>query len=167
VSPDAYILVVDDDDDVREILAAILRDHGSVVVTAKDGVDAIGVLHGASTPPHLIILDIQMPRMDGHELLAWLRAQSAFARVPVCMITASEVQCVDGAQHLVSKPIDMDALLHVVRSHSMGASARAAKLPPAEPSIQSVMRVTRGAARIAASEEAIKKHSKPASRVAA
>ncbi|MCL5055276.1 MAG: response regulator, partial [Firmicutes bacterium] len=57
------ILVVDDDDAIRNLIKAVLEDSGFTVVEAKDGEDAVAVARNQS--PHLILLDVMLPRIDG------------------------------------------------------------------------------------------------------
>jgi CheY-like chemotaxis protein len=141
-------MVVDDDTDVREILTSILRDHGYAVVSVEDGVVAVAVLTDATDVPCLILLDLQMPKMDGHEVLTWLRAQPRFIDVPVCVITASGARSIDGAQHTLSKPIDMDTLLMLVQGHCVPANRKAVEPEP--------LRVAQPCSEVSASRRLIK-----------
>ena len=79
-------LVVDDSITVRRVTERFLQRHGMRVITAKDGLDAIGVL--ADNRPDVILLDIEMPRMDGYEFATHVRNDDRFAEVPIIMITS-------------------------------------------------------------------------------
>ena len=79
-------LVVDDSITVRRVTERFLRRHGMRVATAKDGLDAISVLSDHS--PDIILLDIEMPRMDGYEFASHIRNDERFAEVPIIMITS-------------------------------------------------------------------------------
>jgi CheY-like chemotaxis protein len=57
-------------------------------VQARDGVEALEILARATAPPDLILLDIEMPRMDGYEFLSTVRAQDALRRLPIVMLTS-------------------------------------------------------------------------------
>src|SRR5439155_23484663 len=81
------VLVVDDSPSVRRIVTTLLKSAGWQTVAAKDGLDALEILHQGDTPPDLVLLDIEMPRMDGFELLSTLRAQAAYRHLPVLMGT--------------------------------------------------------------------------------
>ncbi len=81
-------LIVDDSPSVRHVLTALLRRSGWQVSTARDGVEALDLLHRAARPPDLVLLDVEMPRMDGYELLASLRGQTNCLDIPVVMITS-------------------------------------------------------------------------------
>ena len=65
------IIVIDDEEKIREILATILRDEGYETATAKDGID--GVEQSKTFSPQLAIVDLQMPKMDGIETCAQLK----------------------------------------------------------------------------------------------
>ncbi len=80
------ILVVDDSVSVRTVVARLMQRQGWQVRTAKDGVEAIERLH--IRKPDLIILDVEMPRMNGYEFMSSLRAQDAFKDTPVIMLTS-------------------------------------------------------------------------------
>ena len=79
-------LVVDDSITVRRVTERFLQRHGMRVMTAKDGLDAISVLQ--DTKPDVILLDIEMPRMDGYEFASHVRNDERYADVPIIMITS-------------------------------------------------------------------------------
>lgn len=74
----ARVLVVDDEHELRQLIAQWLELRGYQVVEAADGVDAVELLQ-AGLEPDLILLDLTMPRMDGRAFLDWLRAQPKHA----------------------------------------------------------------------------------------
>jgi CheY-like chemotaxis protein len=80
------VLVVDDEPDVRNFLAACIEDAGFQVKTAVDGADALEKLQ--ADPPDLMTLDMVMPRVSGISLMRRIRSMEAFARLPVIVITA-------------------------------------------------------------------------------
>jgi CheY-like chemotaxis protein len=80
------ILVVDDEPDVRNFLAACLEDAGFEVETAVDGVDALEKVEAFS--PDLMTLDMVMPRMPGIKVIRTLRKQKKWAKLPIIVITA-------------------------------------------------------------------------------
>ena len=80
------ILVVDDEPDVRNFLAACIEDAGFQVDTACDGAEALEKLQ--ADPPDLMTLDMVMPRVSGINLMRKLRAMDKFTRLPVIVITA-------------------------------------------------------------------------------
>ncbi len=79
-------LVVDDSITVRRVTERFLQRNGLRVVTAKDGLDAISVM--ADHKPDIILLDIEMPRMDGYEFASHVRNDSRVADVPIIMVTS-------------------------------------------------------------------------------
>lgn len=79
-------LVVDDSITVRRVMERFLTRNGLRVVTAKDGMDAISVLRDAT--PDIILLDIEMPRMDGYEFATHVRNDERVSDVPIIMITS-------------------------------------------------------------------------------
>jgi len=107
------VLIIEDDDGVRESLAAILREEGYVVEVVGNGTDALQRLR-ERTHPTLILLDLMMPVMSGGEFLAVLRQTDATAAIPVVIVSAwaKEVAKVRAqSQGVVDKPISIDALL--------------------------------------------------------
>ncbi|WP_460081288.1 Hpt domain-containing protein [Pseudomonas sp. H3_H05] len=80
------VLVVDDSVTVRKVTSRLLERHGMHVLTAKDGVDAMALL--AEHAPDLMLLDIEMPRMDGFEVASQVRNDPRLAHLPIIMITS-------------------------------------------------------------------------------
>ncbi len=80
------VMVVDDSVTVRKVTTRLLERNGMEVVTAKDGVDAIAQLQDIK--PDLMLLDIEMPRMDGFEVATLVRHDDRLQDVPICMITS-------------------------------------------------------------------------------
>jgi chemosensory pili system protein ChpA (sensor histidine kinase/response regulator) len=111
----ATVLVVDDSLTVRRASQRLLERHGYAVALARDGIEALAYLGNAS--PALILLDIEMPRMDGFELLATLRDDTRWRDIPVVMITSRMADrhrqraMQLGANAYMGKPYSEDALL--------------------------------------------------------
>jgi chemosensory pili system protein ChpA (sensor histidine kinase/response regulator) len=80
------VMVVDDSITMRKVTSRVLENHSIEVLTAQDGVDAVEKLH--DRVPDLMLLDIEMPRMDGYELLEHVRADARLRHVPIVMITS-------------------------------------------------------------------------------
>lgn len=111
------ILVVDDDESIRQIVRLCLTDEGYEVVEAANGEDALEVLAG--TPPNLILLDLRMPVMDGWEFARRYRLSPGPHAPIVAFVAALNVQQeVEGLETaaILSKPFDLDDLLNAVRS---------------------------------------------------
>ncbi len=81
-----FVLVVDDSITVRRVTQRLLERNGMRVMTAKDGVDALSLLQ--EHVPDIILLDIEMPRMDGYELAGQVRSDERLATIPIVMITS-------------------------------------------------------------------------------
>jgi len=93
------------------------------VTVMRDGASALEHLRGAPDErPDLVILDLNLPRMTGHEVLAALRADEELRRIPVAVLTTSAAEAdvartYDlGANCFLTKPVDVDQFVHVVRS---------------------------------------------------
>ena len=115
------VLVVDDNDDIRESLMGFLEDHGFSTAGATDGRDALAKLVASGAPPCLIILDLMMPNMDGRAFREAQMRDPGLARIPVVVVSAYKdiPTLIDGLEvrdHL-PKPLDLDALLDLVREH--------------------------------------------------
>jgi chemosensory pili system protein ChpA (sensor histidine kinase/response regulator) len=84
------VLVVDDSITMRKVTSRVLENHSIEVMTAQDGIDAIEKLH--DRVPDLMLLDIEMPRMDGYELAQHIRSDARLRHVPIVMITSRSGQ---------------------------------------------------------------------------
>lgn len=119
-------LVVDDSLSVRRVLTRTLERDGWQVLGAKDGVEALEILSWAR--PQVAILDIEMPRMDGYELLALIRGGAEHRDLPIAMLTSRAGQkhrrkALDlGASAYLIKPFEESELLRTLRE--LGAMAR-------------------------------------------
>ena len=112
------IMVVDDSLTVRKVTGRLLERHGYLVVTARDGVEAMEKL--LEVVPDVMLVDIEMPRMDGFDLTRNVRADKRLARVPIIMITsrtadkhqsyAKEI----GVSHFLGKPYQEDDLIEKI-----------------------------------------------------
>jgi len=118
------VMIVDDSPSVRRIMSNLIKGASWTPVTAKDGLDAIEMLRNATSLPDVVLTDIEMPRMDGYELLAALKANEVLARLPVAMITSRagdkhRRKAIDnGATDYLTKPYSDDQLLAMVRRMS-------------------------------------------------
>lgn len=112
------VLVVDDDDDTRELVSAFLEATGYPVVTAKHGQEALGHLHEFAAPC-LILLDLMMPVMDGWTFRREQLRDPMLATIPVIVITAThdarQAASALGAASYLEKPLDFRALARTVQ----------------------------------------------------
>ncbi len=109
------VLVVDDEPDLVELIAANLSQRGLEPQLAYDGVEAIKAAR--AEPPHLIILDLRMPRMDGRQVMAALRTDPALSDIPIIVLTARAAEhdqivgLSAGADDYIAKPFSMRVLM--------------------------------------------------------
>ncbi len=117
---DSTVLLVDDNAQNLELLAAYLDTLGCQLRTAVDGVDAMEKVR--QNPPDLILLDIMMPRMSGFEVCRRLKSDPATRDIPIIMVTAlNELGDIErgvesGTDDFISKPVNRLELLTRVRS---------------------------------------------------
>ena len=112
---DNYILLVEDNDDIRDTLQEILAQEGFRVSTAVHGLAALDFLRREQPLPCLILLDLRMPVMDGFQFRLHQLRDRRLAQIPVVVLTAAnegleEAALLSACGHL-RKPIDLDALL--------------------------------------------------------
>jgi DNA-binding response OmpR family regulator len=119
------ILIVEDDRDTREMLAALLAMEGFHAVAAEDGLEALHLLRTvrrrAPEVPCLVLLDLKMPRLGGNEFRRAQLGDPTVASVPIAVMSgATDLEAhakALGAVASVSKPIDCDVLMEVVRRY--------------------------------------------------
>lgn len=107
------IVIVDDDEDIRETLGDFLEDHGFTVVLAAHGAEALDVLD--RTDACLLLLDLVMPEMDGWELIRRLEAGNR--TYPPIYISTSAPDAAPPGYPLLPKPVDVLRILDVARQH--------------------------------------------------
>jgi len=124
--PRASVLIVEDDEDTRVILAQLLEHYGWEPHVASDGVEGLAALQRCR--PSLIVLDLGLPRMDG---VAFRQAQRQLtdwrlASVPVVVVSAQhdapEYKQRLHAAEVLTKPFDVEALVRAIRCHARPAS---------------------------------------------
>jgi len=127
-----FALVVDDSITVRRVTQRLLERNGMRVMTAKDGVDALSILQ--EHVPDVILLDIEMPRMDGYELATHVRADTRLADIPIVMVTSRvgekhRARAIEiGVNDYLGKPYQenqlLDAIEPLVEARRHRASSR-------------------------------------------
>jgi CheY-like chemotaxis protein len=123
--PAGNVLIVEDDPDVRDMLAAFLASEGFHAVAAEDGLEALHLLrivrHRAPDVPCLILLDLMMPRLSGNEFRRAQLSDPTVSAVPVAVMSGvtdveQRAQAL-GAVATLAKPIDCEMLIRVVRRY--------------------------------------------------
>jgi two-component system response regulator MprA len=112
------VLIVEDQADLREMMAQMLTLEGFDAETAIDGVDALGKLLGSGLQPQIILLDMMMPRMDGWAFVDRQTNNPAIAGIPVVVLSAvprDQLQDVR-AVAVLQKPLNFDDLLSILRA---------------------------------------------------
>jgi CheY-like chemotaxis protein len=115
------ILVVDDNDDTRGLLRALLERGAHRIVEAEDGEEALALI--GRVPPDLIVLDVNLPGIDGPEVCRRVKTGAATRAVPVVMLTAAieeedRRRCLAaGADGYLTKPFSPLALLDLLEAH--------------------------------------------------
>src|SRR5579875_1677040 len=123
-----HILVVDDSPSVRRVVSNMLKQHNWEVQMARDGVEALEMI--SAETPAAVLLDIEMPRMDGYELIATVRAQEQYRTLPLVVLTSRaaakhQQRAVQlGASAYVVKPYQDEELLNTLNALVYGAAVR-------------------------------------------
>ncbi|HXL36711.1 MAG TPA: response regulator [Ktedonobacteraceae bacterium] len=123
-----HILVVDDSPSVRRVVGNMLRQHGWEVQVARDGVEALDMI--SNETPAGVLLDIEMPRMDGYELMATIRAQEQYRTLPIVILTSRAASKHQqramqlGASAYVVKPYQDEELINILNSLVYGATVQ-------------------------------------------
>ncbi|MCG2714670.1 MAG: response regulator, partial [Candidatus Marinimicrobia bacterium] len=107
------ILIVDDDEQIREILGEYIKIQGFEYETASDGIEALAKI---KLDIDLVLIDVNMPKMDGYEVIKRIRSEAEFRDLPIIMVTSmasreDRLRAVQaGANDFVAKPIDQTEL---------------------------------------------------------
>lgn len=123
-----HVLVVDDSPSVRRVVGSMLKQHGWEVQMARDGVEALEMI--SRETPAAVLLDIEMPRMDGYELIATVRAQEQYRTLPLVVLTSraagkhQQRAMQLGASGYVVKPYQDGELISTLNSLVYGAATR-------------------------------------------
>jgi CheY-like chemotaxis protein len=113
------IVLIEDDEGIRDTMAALLEDEGYVVLQATNGAEGLERVRTADGLC-LVLLDLWMPVMNGWQLLAEMRADARLADVPVVVISAAGEQPPPfGAAAFLRKPVKLETLLEAVEQHRL------------------------------------------------
>ena len=114
------ILIVDDEPDLASMMADMLNDAGYTTRIFDNGREAIAEIH--ADPPDLLLLDVNMPGLDGFEVAALLKADPGTATIPIIMVSAQDgrgsrvIGLESGAEDYLSKPVDSAELIAKIRN---------------------------------------------------
>lgn len=117
-----HVMVVDDSVTVRKVTSRFLERTGFDVTLAKDGLDAVNQLQDMDALPDIILLDIEMPRMDGFEVVSRVRRDERLMQIPICMITSrtgekhKQRALSLGANEYLGKPFQETQLLEAIKA---------------------------------------------------
>lgn len=128
MTPDRpFILVVEDDDDIRATVVEVFSYEGYQAVGASHGVEALELLRTSTQKPALILLDLMMPFMNGAEFRERQLADPALAHIPIVILSAdadASSRCSElGAAGWLKKPMKLRAILETAQRFAPGAYA--------------------------------------------
>ncbi len=116
------VMIVDDSPSVRHVNSKLAKNNNWIPVIAKDGLEAFDILTNCVKLPDIILTDVEMPEMDGYELLTAIRQSEKLRRIPVVMLTSRANEkhrrkAFDlGVSEYVSKPYDDSKLVEIIRN---------------------------------------------------
>jgi two-component system, sensor histidine kinase and response regulator len=133
----ARILLTEDNDINQQIAVELLECTGAMVKVANNGREAVDILSNGPQPPpfDVVLMDLQMPEMDGYQATAKLRSDARFAALPIIAMTAHATieerqRCLaSGMNDHISKPIDPSALFETVARYYRSAPGTSASVP--------------------------------------
>jgi chemosensory pili system protein ChpA (sensor histidine kinase/response regulator) len=114
------VLIVDDSPSVRHLTSNIIKNAGFQAIVAKDGLEALEILQSSNDLPDIILTDVEMPRMDGYDLLSSLKRSAVLQSIPVVMITSRTSEkhrrkAFDlGVSEYLTKPFDDLILIEII-----------------------------------------------------
>lgn len=115
------VMVIDDSKTIRRTAETLLRKEGCEVVTATDGFEALAKI--SDQQPHIIFVDIMMPRLDGYQTCALLKNNQTFKSTPVIMLSSKDGLFdkargrIVGSEQYLTKPFTREELLGAIRRH--------------------------------------------------
>lgn len=116
-----YMLIIDDEVGIRNLLTEFFDEEGYQTIGAPDGEAALGFLRSATRLPCVILLDLVMPHLSGHDLLDAMQVDVRLASIPVIVFSATPAlhQRLHGhtIATVLAKPFDLDTVLYIVRPY--------------------------------------------------
>jgi twitching motility two-component system response regulator PilG len=123
----ATVMVVDDSQTIRRSAETLLTREGYSVITAEDGYEALGKI--ADHHPEIIFVDIMMPRLDGYQVCALIKANPKFSKTPVIMLSSRDGLFdrargrIVGSDQYLTKPFTKDELVGAVQAYVKKSAA--------------------------------------------
>jgi CheY-like chemotaxis protein len=113
------VMVVEDEDVLLEMIAALIEDLGYRAVIATNGREALAALEAEPEPPLLIISDVMMPQMNGVALAQAVKQHPRLQGVPIVLMSAATRPPTDGiADHFIHKPFDLDHIERIIQRYN-------------------------------------------------
>ena len=118
------VMVIDDSKTIRRTAETLLKNVGCEVITAVDGFDALARI--VDHHPHIIFVDIMMPRLDGYQTCALIKNHRSFKSTPVIMLSSKDGLFdkakgrIVGSDQFLTKPFSRDELLNAIKAHVPG-----------------------------------------------
>ena len=115
------VMVIDDSKTIRRTAETLLKNVGCEVITAINGFDALAKI--VDHHPHIIFVDIMMPRLDGYQTCALIKSNRAFKSIPVIMLSSKDGLFdkakgrIVGSDQFLTKPFSRDELLSAIKAH--------------------------------------------------
>ena len=115
------VMVIDDSKTIRRTAETLLKREGYEVVTANDGFEALALI--ADQHPHIIFVDIMMPRLDGYQTCALIKNNQMFKSTPVIMLSSKDGLFdkargrIVGSEEYLTKPFTREELLDAIRTY--------------------------------------------------
>ena len=115
------VMVIDDSKTIRRTAETLLKREGAEVVTAIDGFEALAKI--VEQHPHIIFVDVMMPRLDGYQTCALIKNNQVFKSTPVIMLSSRDGLFdkakgrIVGSEQYLTKPFTREELLGAIRSH--------------------------------------------------
>jgi CheY-like chemotaxis protein len=111
----ASVLLVEDDEDIRETVSAVLESEGYTVLTAGNGEEALAILDRGQ--PCVVLLDLMMPVMSGWDFMEVVRKNKRLEDMPVVVVSAYSEKKAEGVRRVLKKPLDVNKLLEAVAEY--------------------------------------------------
>ena len=123
----AAVLVVEDEDVLLDMVAALIEDIGHRPILATNGREGLAMLQAEPEPPLLIISDIMMPLMNGIAFAKAVKADPRYHHVPIVLMSAAGHATPEGlAEHFVPKPFELEELEQLINQYADGSFSRGA-----------------------------------------